>query len=598
LYVGANGGSHSNTYGTNLAVGDYSGYYGGNTTGFGGSTYLGHNAGREHVGGRSLYVGYDAGRFAGSGSNNVALGYHAMRGSYYSDDSSLNNEANSVAIGAYALQNMPDAGANGLHTVAIGYQALQNQSGSSGGRNVAIGYGVMNGTNSYSNYNTCIGYGAGGWSAPNISSTVAIGGLGTAGAITNSSGTFIGAQYCGNRSGTSGNLAVGYESARYIKGSYVAIGTQALRGVADYSPASNNVAIGYQAGYSVNSGSQNTMVGQYSGQRVGDGDENSFFGYQAGRYATGSNNTFMGYEAGKGGTTSAPYSSGQSNVAIGKGALAGFTTGGGNVAIGGGAGDALTTGGHNVAIGYSALGVGTSASNNVVVGSTAADAFNGNQNVIIGQNAMGTATGTTNSVIVGFAAGGAMTSGGPNTLIGTYTNVHTGAADNVICLGYNVTSTANHRVHIGDNSSHVYNDYNSNATWTHSSDKRQKKNIEDDKLGLDFINDIRPVTFEHKSPSEFPKEWNAYDADDKEPMGGGGKIHGLIAQEVKEALDKQDIDTFGGWDETPDGRQHVSFEAFVLPLIKSVQELSTENKELKDELNELKILIKKKLGDE
>ena len=81
-------------------------------------------------------------------------------------------------------------------------------------------------------------------------------------------------------------------------------------------------------------------------------------------------------------------------------------------------------------------------------------------------------------------------------------------------------------------------------------------------------------------------------------MGGGGKIHGLIAQEVKEALDKQDIYTFGGWDETSDGRQHVSFEAFVLPLIKSVQELSTENKELKDELNELKILIKKKLGDE
>jgi len=33
-------------------------------------------------------------------------------------------------------------------------------------------------------------------------------------------------------------------------------------------------------------------------------------------------------------------------------------------------------------------------------------------------------------------------------------------------------------------------------------------------------------------------------------------------------------------------------------LVKSVQELSLENKELKDELNELKIFIKKKLGDE
>ena len=36
----------------------------------------------------------------------------------------------------------------------------------------------------------------------------------------------------------------------------------------------------------------------------------------------------------------------------------------------------------------------------------------------------------------------------------------------------------------------------------------------------------------------------------------------------------------------------------ITPLINSVQELSSENKELKDELNELKIFIKKKLGDE
>ena len=74
----------------------------------------------------------------------------------------------------------------------------------------------------------------------------------------------------------------------------------------------------------------------------------------------------------------------------------------------------------------------------------------------------------------------------------------------------------------------------------------------------------------------------------KEPMGGGGKIHGLIAQEVKEALDKQDIDTFGGWDETPDGRQHISFEAFVLPLINSVKELSEIVKSQQKEIEELK----------
>ena len=85
--------------------------------------------------------------------------------------------------------------------------------------------------------------------------------------------------------------------------------------------------------------------------------------------------------------------------------------------------------------------------------------------------------------------------------------------------------------------------------------------------------------------------------DDKRAMGGDKKIHGLIAQEVKQALDNQGVDTFGGWGEEDDGRQHISFESFVLPLIKSVQELSSENKQLKDKLNDLEIFIMDKLGD-
>ena len=45
-------------------------------------------------------------------------------------------------------------------------------------------------------------------------------------------------------------------------------------------------------------------------------------------------------------------------------------------------------------------------------------------------------------------------------------------------------------------------------------------------------------------------------------------------------------------------KQHLDYAKFVPALVKAVQELSSENKELKDELNELKIFIKKKLGDE
>ena len=81
-------------------------------------------------------------------------------------------------------------------------------------------------------------------------------------------------------------------------------------------------------------------------------------------------------------------------------------------------------------------------------------------------------------------------------------------------------------------------------------------------------------------------------------MGGDKVIHGLIAQEVKEALDKQNIDTFGGWSEDDDGRQRVSFESFVMPLIKSVQELTEKNERLQNKINDLEIFIMDKLGDE
>ena len=63
-------------------------------------------------------------------------------------------------------------------------------------------------------------------------------------------------------------------------------------------------------------------------------------------------------------------------------------------------------------------------------------------------------------------------------------------------------------------------------------------------------------------------------------MGGGKTVHGFIAQEVKEALDKAGVNTFSGWSEGDDGRQRVSFEAFVMPLVRAVQELSTRVEEL------------------
>ena len=62
-------------------------------------------------------------------------------------------------------------------------------------------------------------------------------------------------------------------------------------------------------------------------------------------------------------------------------------------------------------------------------------------------------------------------------------------------------------------------------------------------------------------------------------------MHGFIAQEVKEALDKHASENdkkFRGWSEGKDGMQNTSREMFVIPLIKAVQELTARVKELED----------------
>ena len=53
-------------------------------------------------------------------------------------------------------------------------------------------------------------------------------------------------------------------------------------------------------------------------------------------------------------------------------------------------------------------------------------------------------------------------------------------------------------------------------------------------------------------------------------------MYGFIAQEVKAALDKHNITDFNGWTETSDGEQGISYEMFVMPLVKAVQELSAK----------------------
>jgi hypothetical protein len=147
--------------------------------------------------------------------------------------------------------------------------------------------------------------------------------------------------------------------------------------------------------------------------------------------------------------------------------------------------------------------------------------------------------------------------------------------------------------------------YATNGT-IQTSDRRLKTEITTSTLGLDFINNLRPVSYKWISGGKQVIRQVYVDANGNEisegqniPNGStpgriitkdvpGKRTHwGLIAQEVKEVLDKNGVD-FGGWVQSditdPNSTQHINYMEFISPLIKAVQELSAEVEALKSKL--------------
>ena len=139
----------------------------------------------------------------------------------------------------------------------------------------------------------------------------------------------------------------------------------------------------------------------------------------------------------------------------------------------------------------------------------------------------------------------------------------------------------------------MQNEFDTDASWTRSSDVRLKKNITDQTLGLSFINDLRTVKYNWKpnheldsTDSQLAHLYKADPADNE--MNTDATMHNFIAQEVKAALDKAGVSNFGGWKEDQYGVQKVSREMFVIPLVKAVQELSAQVTALQAEVTKLK----------
>lgn len=134
----------------------------------------------------------------------------------------------------------------------------------------------------------------------------------------------------------------------------------------------------------------------------------------------------------------------------------------------------------------------------------------------------------------------------------------------------------------------------SNNTTISTSDVRLKKDVSDSPLGLDFITALRPVNYRWiTGRQEVVKDANGNGIIIGETPEGkpifemqaipGQRLHyGFIAQEVKAVLDASGVEDFAGWvqDDTsdPDSTQSLSYEQFIAPLVKAVQELTARVK--------------------
>ena len=281
---------------------------------------------------------------------------------------------------------------------------------------------------------------------------------------------------------------------------------------------------------------------------------------------------------------------GAENTAVGQNAANDITTGDGNVVMGQNAGATLTTGSNNTALGINALDACTTAANNVAVGSKSlTDCTTGSGNVAVGESSGENITTGANNICIGIDCGDTLTTGDTNILIGNTARPSASGGANQISMGVVVTCVGDNNFTFGNQGTDSNIAFGATSI-TAPSDIRLKEDIQDEEVGLNFINDLRPVTFLWKKEKDIPSHFDSYKEGSEERTMNGKHNHGFIAQEVKATIDAHNLkDGFEMWQENEsDGRQRVAPAALMSVMVKAVQELSTQVDELKQELSALK----------
>jgi len=352
----------------------------------------------------------------------------------------------------------------------------------------------------------------------------------------------------------------------------------------------------------VNLNKDTLINGLTAGKGGGDIANNTAFGAGAlGSNTTGSDNVAVGQFALISNTTA------QNNTAIGASALLNNNATN-NTACGNDALRANTTGSNNTASGVSALFINTTGSNNTASGVSALFSnTTGSSNTASGVNALLSNTTGSSNTASGVNALYSNTTGNSNTASGQNALYSNTTFSNIGGFGYNAQVTGSNQIQLGDASTTTY----AYGAVQNRSDIRDKADVKDTTLGLEFVNALRPVDFKWDMREDYrAKAPKAPEQDATEAEKAAYKVakdkwledvklanithdgskkrnrfhHGLIAQEVKAVLDAKGIDFGGFQDHSVKGGDDVlsiGYEELIAPMLKAIQELSAEVAALK-----------------
>ncbi len=472
-----------------------------------------------------------------TGVHNTSFGYKAL----------LRNAGGdyNTALGSNALRQ----NTAGAFNTAVGMQSLT--SNISGFGNTAVGHTSM-ALNTFGYANTANGYAALYSNTTGIDNTAD----GFQALYYNTTGNYNSAHGLGalfyNTTGNN-NVAVGFEALFNNSGSSnnIAIGDSAL--FTQTNNSGQNIAVGSHVLYNNTTGVQNTAIGVNALFKNTSGGGNIATGTNA-LYtnSTGNYNTATGYRVMERNTT------GFSNTATGDYALFSNTTGYSNTAYGSDALQGNGTGFLNTANGTYSLSLNSTGNYNTGYGPyTLYNNKTGNSNTAVGYYALLNLVAGSRNIAIGDNSGNAP--GSPNVI-------------NTISIGNDgILNGANNQVFIG-NLSTAY--CGTNVSWSTFSDARIKTGITEEVKGLDFINRLRPVTYYKSIHAISTLTGNKESADfagkyDIEKI----KFSGFLAQEVEEAANRAGYE-FSGMHrpENKNDLYALSYENFVVPLVKAVQE--------------------------